>query len=286
MAKRAPAWVVPVMRAGYAARGVVYVVVGALALNAAWTGGRAEGTTGAIAAMRDTGFGAAILWAVAIGLFAYALWRGLAAAMDLESHGEDGSGWIARAGLTVSAVIHAALGIYAARVAMGGGGSGGGGTTEDWTAQVLQVPAGRWIVMIGGLIVIGAGGYYAWKGWSESYRERLKACEATRELGPVCKVGLIAHGAAIAIIGGFFVYAGWTASAEEAGGLAQAFQTVREAPFGRILLGLLALGMVAFAVECFVQAVYRIVPRRAGPDISTLAGAARAEAREKAAQAT
>lgn len=279
MSDTAPAWVVPAMRAGYAARGFVYAVVGGIAVSSAVRGGNAEGTTGAISSLQGGPWGQALLWAVALGLLAYALWRGLASWMDLERHGTDARGLIARTGIAVSGVVHLGLAIYAARVALGGGGSGGG--TESWTARLMQMPFGRWLVVIGGLIVIGAGIYYGYKGLSEMYKRNLRATRLTERLEPVCKAGLLAHGIAIALIGGFFVYAGWTSDASEAGGLDQAFATVRQAAFGRVLLGLMGLGFVGFAVYCWIEAVYRIVPARAGRDVISMARAAkrRAEAR-------
>lgn len=276
MAEMAPAWVVPVMRAGYAARGLVYAIVGGIAVSSAFRGGQAEGAKGAIASMQGVLWGQLLLWVVALGLLAYAVWRGLSAWMDLERHGTDAKGVIARIGTAVSGVIHFGLAFYAARVALGGGSSGD--STESWTARLMQMPFGRWLVVIVGLIVIGAGLYYAHKGLSERYQRNLRSTDLTQRLQPACKAGLLAHGIAIVLIGGFFVYAGWTSDPSEAGGLEQAFRTVRDAAFGRVLLGLMGLGFVGFAVYCWIEAAYRIVPARAGSDVVSLARAAKRKA--------
>lgn len=281
---RAPDWVVPAMRAGYAARGLTYLIVGGLAVAAAFGGGRAEGTTGALASLRGAPWGQALLWIVAVGLFAYAVWRLLAAAMDLEAHGSGGKGIVARLGLTVSGIVHGGLAYTAAQLAMGNGSGRGGGSAEDWTAQLMALPWGRWLVILAGVAVIGAGGYYAWKGIGEKYKENMRLTRTTERLDWVCKVGLLAHGVVVAIIGGFLVYAGWTADPSEAGGLGQAFATVRDAAFGRVLLALLGLGMVAFAVFCVLQAIYRIVPRAADPDLQTMSGKALGEVRRVGAR--
>ena len=127
MSEKAPAWVVPVMRAGYAARGAVYTVVGGLALLAAWRGGQAEGTTDALAELRGVPWGVALLWAIAIGLIAYMIWRLIDAWMDLECEGTDAKGMVARAGQAITGVIHGAIGVSVATTAMGGGNGGGGG---------------------------------------------------------------------------------------------------------------------------------------------------------------
>jgi hypothetical protein len=266
------------MRAGYAARGIVYVLVGFLALRAAWRGGQAEGAQGALASLTDEAWGAALLWAIAIGLFCYALWRLIDAWLDLDRHGTEAKGIVARIGLAVSGLVHVMLGIYAIRLVTAGGSAAGDEDAgqERWTAWLLAQPLGRWIVIAIGLAVIGAGIYYGYKGISEKYKEFLRYTGTVERLDPACKLGLVAHGVVIAIIGGFLVWAGWTSDASEAGGLAQAFEIVRQAAFGRFLLGLLALGMIGFAIECFIEAAYRIVPARAGTDVTTLASRARA----------
>ena len=279
MDNRAPAWVVPVMRAGYTARGTIYAIVGVLALLAAWHGGQAEGTTDSMAQLRKHPLGVPALWLIAVGLVAYAVWRGLDAAVDLEDYGHNAKGVIARIGQTVSGIIHLGLAFSAARSAMGGG-SGGQSGTESLTSKVLAMPGGAWIVGAAGLIVIGSGIYYVHKGWAEKYREHLRASALMEKLNPAAKAGLVAHGIVIGMIGVFLIYAAVTHSPEQAGGLGQAFETVRQAAFGRILLGLLALGMIGFAIYCWIEAVYRIVPRRDGNDVKTLARKAEGKARQ------
>jgi hypothetical protein len=289
MPDRAPAWVVPVMRAGYFARGVVYVLVGALAILAAWRGGQAEGAKGALSTLTGNGWGSALLWIIAIGLFCYALWRLIAAWMDLERHGAEAKGIVARLGLVATGVIHAALGVYAVQLAARGrgsnGGSGGGGGEQEWTAWLMSKPFGQWIVIAIGVAVLGAGLYYAWKGIAEKYKEHLRWTRTLERLDWLCKLGFVCYGLVIVIVGCFLVWAGWTHDASEAGGLEQAFSTVREAAFGRVLLGVLGLGVLGFATENFIEAIYRIVPARAGADVSTLAARARRAGARAGAQA-
>lgn len=278
MADQAPAWVVPVMRAGYAARGVVYVLVGFLALRAAWGGGQAEGAQGALASIHDAGWGTLVLWAVAAGLFCYAAWRLIDAWLDLDRHGTDAKGLVARGGLVVTGLLHAALGVYVIHLVMvgGTGASGGEGEGQErWTAWLLAQPFGRWIVMAIGVAVIGAGAYYAYKGIAGKYKERLRYTRTVERLEVACKAGLIAQGVVVGLVGIFLLWAGWTADPSEAGGLDQAFETVRQAAFGRVLLALLALGMIGFAIENFIEAAFRVVPAHSGAGVATLASRAR-----------
>jgi hypothetical protein len=190
--------------------------------------------------------------------------------------------------MVATGLIHAALGVYVVQLALRGGGGGSGeGSEQRWTAWLMSQPFGRWIVIAIGVAVIGAGIYYAWKGIAEKYKEHLRWTRAVERLDPLCKLGFVAYGVVIAMVGGFLLWAGWTHDPSEAGGLEQAFETVRGAAFGRVLLGLLGLGLIGFAVENFIEAAWRIVPARAGGDVATLAararqGAARVEARMRA----
>jgi Domain of Unknown Function (DUF1206) len=275
MPDRAPAWVVPVMRAGYAARGIVYVLVGALAILAAWHGGQAEGAKGALSTLTGKSWGSALLWIVALGLFCYAAWRLIAAWMDLERHGAEAKGIVARLGLVATGVIHAALGVYVVQLAATGTGSGGGNSEQRWTAWLMSQPSGRWIVVAIGAAVIGAGIYYGWKGISEKYKEHLRWTPTVERLDWLCKLGFVSYGLVIAIVGCFLLWAGWTHDASEAGGLEQAFSTVHAAAYGRVLLGVLGIGVLGFAIENFIEAAYRVVPAREGGDVATLAARAR-----------
>lgn len=284
MSDPAPAWVVPAMRLGYGGRGVVYTVVGVLAFLAAWSGGNAEGTTGALTQLRDQAWGVAVLIAIAIGMFAYAIWRGIDSLMDLEDYGSDAKGLVARIGMVVTGLIHLALGVWVVGMLIGSGGSGGEGA-ESLTAQVMQKSWGRYAIGIAAACVIGAGIYYMVKGYTRSYRKHLRLTQMTERLTPVMRGGLYAYGFVIALIGLFLLWAAWTYDASQAGGLDQAFSTIRAAPFGRILLGVVALGLVGFAVFNFVNAVYRVVPRRAGDDVATLASKAQSQMRQAKARA-
>ena len=164
----------------------------------------------------------------------------------------------------------------------GGGSADGSGSEERWTAWLIAQPFGPWLVVAVGLIVIGAGLYYGYKGYTEKYKEHLRYSPTVERLEPICKAGLVAQGIVVGIIGAFLVWAGWTSDPSEAGGLADAFETVRTAAFGRILLGALAVGMLAFGIENFVEAWFRIVPARAGTDVTTLASRARYRAKRGA----
>lgn len=267
----APDWVLPVMRVGYGARAATYAIIGVLAGLAAWTGGETEGSTGALAQLRDAPMGLAALWVVAAGLLAYALWRFTDAALDLDAYGRDARGILARLGQLTTGALHAVLGFTAARIALGSH-SGEDDGAQGLVARLMELPYGPALVMAAGAVTIGAGGYYVWKALDERYKKRMRRTALTDRLDPLLKAGLIAHGIVIALVGAFILYAGLQGNAGEAGGLDKAFATVRAAPFGRTMLFVLAAGTVLFGLYCAVQAVFRIIPRHDGPDVDTLAG--------------
>ena len=278
-------WTIPVMRAGYGGRGVTYLAVAGLSLWAIWRGGEAKGTSSALETLSTSTWGVVVLWLIAIGLFAYAIWRGIDAAEDLEDYGTDGEGMIARTGMIVTGVIHAALGAVALSLALGRdsgggeGGGGGGGGISDAVAKVLGWPGGPWIVGLAGLIIIGSGLYYIYKGWKAKHREHLAANEFTANYDWALQAGVIAQGVVVGIIGGFFVMAGLNGNPEEAGGMDKAFEWLSSQPFGNVLVTLLCLGLLGFAFFCFVNAAYRIIPKVAHGSIETLGSSLKAKAK-------
>ncbi|SEK67067.1 protein of unknown function [Roseovarius nanhaiticus] len=275
MANKAPAWVVPVMRAGYGARGLVYLTVGALALWAVFWGGAAQGTQNALADLKQVTFGYVALWLIGLGLIAYMVWRLIDAAMDLEDEGSDAKGIFARLAQAVTGLIHGILGLSIIRLGMGQGGSG----AENWTAKLMSLPYGPSLVAIVGAVVIGAGIYYVQKGLRGKYREDIRITPVTRKLDPLMKAGFVAEGVIVGTIGGFLLYAGLTSDPGEAGGVGQALGYIRALDYGAFLFAALALGLLCFALENMVEAVYRILPRYAGPDVSTLASRAKVKAK-------
>lgn len=286
MSDTAPAWVVPVMRAGYLARAVVYGLIGYFATRAAWFGGYAEGAEGALVALVDETFGIPLLWAIAGGAFCFALWCLLASAMDLDCRGSGPGGIFARADFAFTGVIYIVIGVFIAELAHNGYSTGGEGESrEKGTAWLLSLPAGGWIVIGVGAGFIAAGIWFAYKAFAGVYRQRLRDTPMVERLDALCKFGWTANGVVVAILGGFLVWAGWTLDPSRAGGFAEAFAIVRQAVFGRILLLILGCGFVAFAVECVVEAVYRIVPARHGAGYRTLA-MARADAPQAPARHT
>jgi len=248
-------------RSGYAARGVVYLIVGWLAVLAALGGGgRTTDSEGALITILQQPFGEIMLALVALGLIGYALWRLVQGLMDTDHHGTDAKGLAIRGGLLVSAVTHVLLAFFALSLIFGwgSGGGSGDGATRDWTAWLLQQPFGRWLVALVGAAVIGAGLAHMIKGYRAKFERYLEMdADLLDKASPVCRFGLIARGVVFLIIGGFLLVAAWRFSSGEVVGLQGALQTLQQQPYGWILLAIVALGLFAFGVYSLIEARYR-----------------------------
>lgn len=254
-------------RFGYAARGVVYLLLGGLALTSAvWGGSGADGSSDALSTLLGLPFGRVLLGLVAIGLVGHILWRLAQGLLDADDAGHDAKGFAGRIGSVISAGANVFLALSAAQMAIAGSGSGGGqGGEEGASAWLLQQPFGALLLGLAALGVIAAGLVQVWKGVTRDYRKRLSLPgRQAKILDPVCRFGLSARGVLIAILGGFVLYAAITVSPEQAGGISDALDHVHALPFGPVLYGLAALGLVAFGAYSVVQGLYR---RMDAPDL-------------------
>ena len=266
-------WVERLARLGYLAKGIVYGLVGVLAAQLAFgTGGEVTGTRGAIREIGEGTFGQLALVLIALGLLGYAAWRLVQGFLDVDGKGDDAEGLIKRAGYVGSAVIHASLAFFAASIALGDGGSGGAGggggdRARSMTAEILSHTGGAWLVGLAGLITIGVGLYQFYLGYEVEFTRHWKMGEmrpAQRTWGVRAgRFGLMARGVVFGLMGVFFLQAARQSDASEVKGLGGVLAEIASQGYGTWLLGIVALGLVAYAVYCFVQARYRYFQVRA-----------------------
>jgi hypothetical protein len=278
-------WTPPIMRAGYAGRGLVYLVLAGFSLYAIWRGGQAESTGSALEKLEGTPGGQIVLAAIALGMLAYALWRAIDSIWDLEVYGTDGKGLIARTGMIVTGLIHLGIGFAAAAVlfsALGSSGGGSGGSSiSEWTGKLMKMPMGRYMVGAAGLATTGAGIYYAVKAYKRSYREHLRGNRFTQRWDWVLRLGVLGQSVVVTLIGVFLLYAAITADPGKAGGVKEVFDFLGSQAFGQALVVALCAALLCFAIFCFVNAAYRIIPK-VDDDVPNLASRLKAEARAAA----
>ena len=247
-------------RIGLVAYGVVHLLVAWLALQLTWGGGSGQSAdqAGALATLAEQPLGRPLLWLLAIGLIALAAWQAaevLRWRSRLSSSGDARKKAMEKTVKAVAkAVLYTALAVLAVRTATGGGGGGG----QQQAAGVFGWPAGRWLVALIGLVVIGVGVYLVNKGVSKKFLEevdlRSASPQTTRLVTRLGQVGFPAKGVSLAVVGGLLVYAAVTFDPARATGLDGALRTILDAPFGKVLLTLVAIGIAAFGAYCFVRA--------------------------------
>ena len=247
-------------RAGLAARGVVYGLVGLLALELALgVGGETTSQQGALKELVREPFGEILLIVTAVGLAGYAAWRLVRAAVGHGREVEDDT--VDRVGGLVSGIGYALLCATAIQILVGSG-SGSGGASQT-TGGVLGWPGGTWIVGIAGLIVIGEGLHQGYKGIAKKFLEKSK----TEQMSPAversfARIGVFGHLARMVVfvlIGYFLLRAAIDYNPEAAVTVDGALAKLAQASYGPVLLGVVAGGLLAFGVYSLADARYRRV---------------------------
>ena len=252
-------------RFGYAAKGVVYVLVGGLAAMAAFgSRGETTGSKGALDMVSEQPYGRVLLGVVAFGLAGYALWQFIRAIEDPEYEGSDGKAIAKRIGFFISGVIHFGLVWYAIGIITGAAAGGGGGEDQGaktWSARVMEYPMGQWFLLLTGVGIVGYGIYQLVKAFKSELGKRLHLGQLEpgtyRVVVAVSRFGMAARGVVFGIIGGFLALAAYHHNPDEAKGIAGALEALQRQPYGPWLLGTIAVGLIAYGVYEFVKARYR-----------------------------
>jgi uncharacterized protein DUF1206 len=262
-------WVVLLGRVGLVGLGVVNLLIAWLATRVAFgdaggsggsggSGGAGGGASkdGALQRIAAEPWGAVLLWVIAVCMVALALWQLGEAIWGRKSHG----GPVKKVLHVVEALLFGVLGFSAGRVAASGKAQSNR-QQAGLTAKVLDAPAGQVIVVVAGLVVIGAAAYLMVKGGKRKFLTDLDLSPASATTRKVTtrlgQVGYIALGVAYAIVGVLIVIAAVKHEPNKATGLDTALATLADQPFGTVLLLVVALGVACFGVYCFADARFR-----------------------------
>jgi len=247
-------------RAGFVARAAIYAIIGVLALKLALgSGGKLTNQHGALNTVANQPFGSLLLTLLAIGLGGYAMWRLFRAALGRGPEGSD-SGFERLAALA-SGLAYGALCVLAVEILVGSGSSSSSTNPSSSAAGILGWPGGPWIVGGAGLVMIGVALYQAYKGIAQKFLDDSK----TEEMSPgvrkwIARIGTVGHLAravVFGLIGVFLVKAAIEYDPKAAVGLDGALAKLVNQPYGSVLLGIVAAGLIAFSLYSLSDARYR-----------------------------
>ena len=245
-------------RSGFAARGVIYGIIGLLAIKLALGhGGKTVNQQGALRTIAHQPFGKVLLILVAIGLGGYSLWRLVRAALG---HGPEGSDkGFERVAALGSGIVYAVLCVVAVTILRGS--SGSSHNPKSTTAGVLGWPAGPWLVGIAGLVLIGIGLFQGYRGLSHEFLKDSKTEQMSRTMRRwfelIGTVGHLARMVVFGLVGVFLIKAAVDYNSSKAVGLDGALAKLAHASYGPLALGCVAAGLIAFGLYSLTDARYR-----------------------------
>jgi hypothetical protein len=249
-------------RAGFLVKGVLYLVVGALALQVAVAfGGRVTGVRGALTTVLGQPFGRTLLLVAAVGLLGYAAWRFLQGLLDPDRLGHDWRGLAIRVSFVARGVVHAALGLQAFRLHRGLSAASGISEREIAT-EAFEWPLGDWVVVLAGAGLIGFAVQQVHAAITCRLDRNLDIAALRREAGDwavgLSRFGVAARAIVFALLGWGMVVSGWLRDASEVGTTTSSLRTLAAQPggLGRLLLGVTAAGFVAYGFYQIIHARY------------------------------
>jgi hypothetical protein len=245
-------------RVGYAAKGVVYILIGAIAAGAAMGSGSAGDSREAMNAVGDKPFGRIMLGAIGVGLMFYVFWRWYSGVANPEDR---------KPGLRLmyvgTGLINFAVALEALRMALAQKSANGGNQAPHWTAEAMSKPLGAWIVMGTGAAIAGYGIAQIIRAMRSKLDKQLRLGEidaGTRAwVRRLARAGIGARGVVFVVVGVFLIKAGIEHDPSQARDLGAALQALQQAPFGAWVLGGVAAGLFMYGLYNFVRARYRVI---------------------------
>lgn len=257
-------WVSWLARAGYAARGFLYGIIGSLAAVAAFGyGGEVTDSKGALQELYAQPFGQVLLVLTAAGLFGYSAFLFYRAILDPEGQAREAWGPAKRAWWLVVGLLHASLGLYAVALVSGDGGSQGGDAKSHTAMLLAWTPLGPWLVAAVGVGLLIGSLHELTCAWRAKLDEQLDLSPlpdaARRWVVRLSRSGIAARACVGVVAASFLLIAAATSTAQEAKGFGESLAALRSMPFGGWLFGAVALGLLAFGFYELIEARYRRV---------------------------
>lgn len=254
--KRAAAnpWLELMERLGYVVRGVLYIVMGILALRIAQAkpDGKAVDLTGSVIVLVSNQFGRLVLLVIVVGLAAYSLWGFIRAVFDPLHRGSNPSGYIERLGFVSSAVSYGLIVLFGVKILTGAGGASNDAERQT-ISSILEHPAGGSLTVLIGLIALGVAVGQFVEAYRAVFTRDLKGAEMSNTMRNLVtalgRFGMFSRGVIFLVVGWFLVQAGLHHNPGEVQGFGGAFLFLSAQPFGHLVLGIVALGVVALGLH-------------------------------------
>jgi hypothetical protein len=238
-------------RLGFVILGVLHLLIGWIALKVAWNiggGSKEADQTGALKTLASSGTGAVLLWIGIVGFVLLAVWNITEGIIRRHDTGD-------LVKLVGKGIVYAFFAWTSFRIVALGSGGSSEKQTEGFAAALMSNSVGRILVGVIGLVVLGIAGYHVYKGWTKKFLGDLEEHPGQWAVR-AGRVGYIAKGVALLVVGFFFLVAAWTADPKKTQGLDGALRTLKDAPGGPVLLTVVALGIAAYGIYSFARARY------------------------------
>jgi hypothetical protein len=252
-------WIRRFVRIGYAAKGVLYLLIGVLALRLALgDGGRLMDSSGALQTILRQPFGAALMAIIAAGILAYAGWEIVNAWTDAKRQGTTASGLIDRGLSIIKGAVYGAIGIDALRLVMGA--RAASSDADDYARTAMAFPLGGTFLILVGAGIAAYGLKQLHMAWKSMFDDDLNVQHLRREGGAwvvnIGRAGIGARAVILVLVGTTLARAGFVEQPSEADGTAEALWTVFAQPYGQWLLAAVAAGLICFGVFQMLHARY------------------------------
>jgi len=246
-------------RLGFLAKGLVYGLIGLLAIQVAFGDNKRTDQKGALQSIADKPGGSIVLWLMVLGFAAYAVWRLSEAAWGRRDETDEKKRTAKRIGSAVNGLVYLFFGVLALKTATGS--SSSSSSSSDMTAKVLEWPGGQALVFIAGLVVIGIAVGLTIRGLKTDFEKHLNTGQmsrttftAVRRLG---QIGYVCRGAVFALVGILVCKAAMDHQPGKAQGFDVALKSLAGAPGGQLMLVVAGLGLLCFGAYCWAEARYR-----------------------------